>query len=661
MSNMKIGTDMKYNFFILALATLALFSCMGDKVETPSDEGELITIRAYQEGAAETRTTLIDGGTQVYWEPADEVKLFFRGAGSRFLSQNTENSRAADFTGSLNVVVGHNEGASGSNTLWGLYPYRADATSDGESVTTTLPAEQTGRAGSFAKNTHITVAQSSSFDLAFYNVCGGVRFSLTQEGIKRVTFEGNNGEALAGKIKLAFEDGIPTVQEISDTSKVITLSAPNGGTFQTGQWYYIEALPGALSGGYKMVFYKESESAKITSSSSVTFRRGVFGSLADADEDLMFKPTGGGDEPNPDDFILFEDPVAKYACVEKFDTNGDGEISYAEAAAVTRLSGLFTNWNTVRKFDEIRFFTGVTDLVAVFGGLSRLESIIVPDNITILGPSTFQGCSSLRKVVLPISLSSLPSYCFDGCSVLTSVNVPDSLSLIPEGCFRNCRSLQTIELPSSIKTFEKNAFSGCSSLKISDLPPMLETIGDSSFQDCYSLDLPVFPSSLRTIGQSVFANCTSISSVTIDGYIGLGKYSFSGCSSLESIAFPSKWYGEIPPYCFQNCYKLSSVIWPTDLGYIGSGTFSGCDFKDANYSLELPVSITHIASQAFGMIQHLKIPSTSIVGIRSDSFKQCTYLYVPSNMVEMYKVRTYWSNYANMIRPLEDYPFNSTN
>ena len=171
---MKTGINMKYNYLLLTLATVALFSCSRNEVDHSELGGETITIRAYQEGATETRTTLIDGGTQVYWEPADEIKVFFRGTGSRFLSQNTENATITDFSGTLNVVVGINEGASGSNTLWGLYPYRADATSDGASVTTTLPAEQTGRAGSFAKGTHITLAQSNSFDLAFYNVTGGI-------------------------------------------------------------------------------------------------------------------------------------------------------------------------------------------------------------------------------------------------------------------------------------------------------------------------------------------------------------------------------------------------------------------------------------------------------------------------------------------------------
>ena len=653
MSNMKIGTDMKYNYIVLAIAALFLCSCMGEKVETLENEGEQITVRAFQEGAPETRTTLIDGGTQVYWEPSDEIKLFFRGSGSRFLSQNTENVRSADFTGSLNIVAGHNEGASGSNTLWGLYPYRADATSDGVSVTTTLPAEQTGRAGSFAKNTHITLAQSNNFDLAFYNVCGGVRFSLTQEGIKRVTFEGNNGEALGGKIKLAFEDGIPTVKEISDTSKVITLSAPYGGTFQTGQWYYIEALPGALSGGYKMVFYKESESAKLTSSSSVTFRRGVFGSLADADEDLIFKPTGG-DEPNPDDVIQFADPIAKYACVEKFDTDGDGEVSYAEAASATSLSGLFDNWNTVTSFDEIHYFTGVTSTTGVFTGCSKLNHITIPEWITTLG--NFEGCSSLEIVALPESLSLLPASCFSGCTSLKDVTLPASITSIPDNCFFGCAALTTVSLPSTVSSLGNNAFAGCIKLAELDLPSGLKTIGVSAFINCQSIASVVFPPSLKSIGGSAFGSCVSLTSISLGAGVSLGGYAFYECSNLTSVKLPDDLIS-IPEYCFTRCDALSTIVWPQALTTIGDGAFVGCRFKDADYSLELPSSVTTIGNKAFGYLRHLSIPSTNIVNISNNSFALgYTFIYVPSNLVDMYKVRTNWSNYADRIKPIDNYP-----
>ena len=294
---------MKVRYVMIAAALLACASC-SKIVEQPEQEGVLMTYMAYQEGAQDTRTMVQDGGTQVLWEPADEIKLFFKDSAGKFVSQNSEPAGVADFTGELSVLVGANEGAGSSNLTWGLYPYREDAAYDGESVTTTLPSEQTGRAGSFARDTHISLAQSGGNKLAFYNVTGGLRFSLTQEGISSVIFEGNEGEVLAGTIKLAFADGVPAMQEVTDGESVVTLTAPDGGTFQPGRWYYIETVPVALTNGFTMVFAKGSETATLNSSGSFSISRGKYGSISDADEGLVFKELWKGEIGEPLDLGL---------------------------------------------------------------------------------------------------------------------------------------------------------------------------------------------------------------------------------------------------------------------------------------------------------------------------------------------------------------------
>lgn len=290
---------------------------------------------------------------------------------------------------------------------------------------------------------------------------------------------------------------------------------------------------------------------------------------------VMFKNAAGDvleslvihqDAQPTNDPIVFADPIAKYACVEKFDTNHDGEVSYAEAAAVTSLSGLFTNWNTVETFDEIMFFTGVTSTDGVLIGLKYLEHITIPDWITSLGTNCFDCCSSLKEVKLPIGITSIPDYCFRGCSALESLTIPTTVT-------------------------------------------------------------------------------------------SFGKYAFSGCSHLVSVIVPET-MTSIPDGCFQNCTALTTIAWPQALTTIGNKAFEGCQFKNADYTLELPTTVTTIGRSAFGYLHHLIIPSISPVIISSNSFAaDYTFLYVPANMVEMYKVRTNWSNYADYIKPISDFPF----
>ncbi len=623
---MKIGIDMKYNFLILALATVALFSCRGKEVVDSESEGELVTIRAYQEGATETRTTIIDGGTQVYWEPSDEIKVFFRGTGSRFLSQNTSNADVAEFSGTMNVVVGINEGASSSNTLWGLYPYRADATSDGESVTTTLPTEQTGRAGSFAKNTFITLAQSNSFDLAFYNVTGGIRFSLTQEGVKEIIFEGQNNEDIAGKVKLAFVDGVPAIQEVLEGQKTITLTAPYGQTFETGKWYYIVALPGPLSNGFKITFNTETQYATLKSSGSRTIKRGIFGSLADADEDLIYKDKGG-DEPQTGN-IVFADPAAKYACVAKYDTNGDGEVSYEEAEAATSFDGLFTDWKGVISFDEIRYFKNVHSLSGVFNGCNKLVSITIPENITDLGTNAFAGCTSLSTINLPSGITAIGSYTFQNCSSLSSIDIPKSVISVGQYAFSGCSSLTAVDLPSGVTAIAMYTFQRCSSLGSVGIPAGLTSIDQNAFRDCSSLSYVDLPPQLKTIGPDAF----------------------SGCSALTQIAIPEG-VTSIPSQCFCNCSSLTSVTIPAGVISIGADAFYGVNM----WKLDLPSSITSLSNNCFGNIISIILPSTEPVSIKHNTFDGVSGIFVPPNLIDMYCVMSNWANYASRIHPIETY------
>ena len=272
---------MKTRYILFAVAVLALSACAKEAAQISSGERQVV-ITATMEG--DTRAAVQDGGKQVFWEPGDAIKVFCDGEGSKFESQCTSMTKVSDFVGTLNFVGSANEGAVDQKYIYGLYPYRLDATSDGSSITTSLSSSQTGREGSFATGTNITMAKSESFGLAFYNVCGGIRFTLTQEGIKRVTLEGNNGEALAGTFTAAFEDGVPVVQSVSTAETSITLRAPEGSSFTTGVWYYIVALPGSLSKGYKLTFRSESGTGSLSYNNAISIKRGIFGSLAEVDK-----------------------------------------------------------------------------------------------------------------------------------------------------------------------------------------------------------------------------------------------------------------------------------------------------------------------------------------------------------------------------------------
>ena len=509
--------------WISALLVLAL-GCARNEYVLDNVEQEKVTITA-SFADSKTRTVLSeDGGTSVYWEAGDEIAVFSGAEGSKFTSTLTEPAAVSTFTGTMPVA--------GGEKYLALYPYSSDAVSDGESITTTLPAEQTARAGSFAKNLNLSIAESDSNSMSFYNVCGGICFKLTKEGIKKITLKSNNGESLAGTFKLAFENGIPTVKEIIDGKDTITLTAPDNGTFATGVWYYIVTLPTTLTNGFQMTFQSDtktySQVATLTSSSSLTLKRHIFSRASDIDSGLSWKNEGN---------IIFADDVVKQACVAKFDTDNDGEISFDEASAVTDIAGLFDNYKTITSFDELQYFDHITELPSgLFGKCKLLKSVSIPSSVTSLGESCFWDCESLTSIAIPLSVTSLGEGCFESCTALESIEIPSSVTEIGSGCFVMCSSLESIEIPSS-----------------------LTSLGEWCFSECSSLTSVKILSSPTSLGEDFFYNCTSLTSIEIPSSVtSLGFECFYGCASLVSIVIPSS-VTEVGENCFRDCTNLSEM------------------------------------------------------------------------------------------------------
>ena len=101
-------------------------------------------------------------------------------------------------------------------------------------------------------------------------------------------------------------------------------------------------------------------------------------------------------------FITFADERAKALCLNEWDGNGDGELSLEEAAAVTDLGTRFKSASSVKSFEELRFFTGLTKIDDdAFRSCSGMTSVYVPAHVTAIGSNVFTGCSALKYVAIP--------------------------------------------------------------------------------------------------------------------------------------------------------------------------------------------------------------------------------------------------------------------
>ena len=308
--------------------------------------------------------------------------------------------------------------------------------------------------------------------------------------------------------------------------------------------------------------------------------------------------------------------------------------------------------------------SGISISSSAFKNCSSLTSITIGDSVTSIGSSAFYGCSVLNSVTFGENsqLESIGDSAFYNCSSLATVTIPDSVTSIGDSAFYNCSSLESVSIGenSLLESIDNYVFYNCSSLATVAIPDSVTSIGGYAFYNCNSLESVTFGenSMLESIGCSTFEDCSSLTSITIpDSVISIGdfglrySYTFSGCSSLESVTFGENSLLEsIGERVFYNCSSLERITIPAGVLRIGSYTFNGCSlltsvnfgensqlksmgsyaFEDCSSltSITIPGSVTSIGERAFyncSSLTSITIPA-SVTSIGSYAFDDCSSL-----------------------------------
>lgn len=316
---------------LYVLGTAVIFcSCVKEADKSPETvQSTEVIIHATMAGNGNTKTVLQENGS-VFWQPGDQIAVFFNSVKVPFTSYNSVDAASAYFVGNLDFATAHNEGSDGAVAgeykYLGLYPlyiaepyygenhekgtfywthnrdfynmyyeYTSDPStcscSDGI-VTTALLPWQRGVEDTFDEFLNIALAQSDDYhELSFYNVLGGIRFSVQSSDIIRVTFRSNNSESLAGEFSVKMDaGGKPAITDVSIPYDAITVSLYDDRPFTPGKWYYMMMFPGVLSKGYTMEFYTAKSYGQKVVNSSVEVKRSVFGSLQNPDDGVSYEP-----------------------------------------------------------------------------------------------------------------------------------------------------------------------------------------------------------------------------------------------------------------------------------------------------------------------------------------------------------------------------------
>lgn len=310
---------------------------------------------------------------------------------------------------------------------------------------------------------------------------------------------------------------------------------------------------------------KDAGSIKITQDEN-----NVYFELADGTV-ITISKTGQSVDPN---IIQFADENVKKLCVGMWDTNGDLELSYDEAATVTSLGTTFTGNSEIQIFNELKHFTGLTVLDDAFNGCSNLWKVTIPVNVESMTFNNFKGCVSLKTIT------------FEKGSKLKAFTGGHDNNYKILGAFLDCKSLTTIEIPASVEslgtafkdsslrtiTFEKGsklksisggyqnkdnysgALSDCKALTFIEIPASVETIEIAAFKGCSSLEMITFEkgsklesiSGVRDLGAFDGAiNLTTVDMSECTQVKRIDEYTFYGNSNLRLFKIGT----EIPPTC----------------------------------------------------------------------------------------------------------------
>lgn len=272
------------------VAAISLVSCsIAPSVDKINDKVIVkeIAFTAYLDPDA-TKSTLGEGGA-VLWSPRDSICVSYGYLNSglpifKCISDNTNPASSVKFYGNLPAEPS----GSQDDYYYAFYPYD-ESVGFWYGFYYTFPSVQFAKKGSFGERAFPSAARSKDTYLFFYNICGGIKLTVTKPGITKISLKSNGGERISGQGHIGFDDnGRPRFECIYDQGNdFVELIAPGGG-FEVGAPYYLILPPITFSKGFTITFLTDSEKAVRNIEKSVTIERSVFSKLTDADKSLTY-------------------------------------------------------------------------------------------------------------------------------------------------------------------------------------------------------------------------------------------------------------------------------------------------------------------------------------------------------------------------------------
>lgn len=358
------------------------------------------------------------------------------------------------------------------------------------------------------------------------------------------------------------------------------------------------------------------------------------------------------------EIIGFDDPEVQRLCVAHWDTDGDGQLSYKEAAAVDSLGQVFTGNKKILSFDELENFTGLTAIDAnAFRDCESLQSVRLPISVRFIRSNAFRH-TAIERFKVPGTVAGLGDHFMEDCPNLETVifraRLPQNNMTEESVPFVNCPRLTTIFVPDyCIEQLRQGKYLKDHGIDMETADTLIDAkyLGTSpekkgknryiSYSYVYRLWLewgaayPLMTDHIRfvdtvvhdicvkwwdrdgdrelsieeaeavqTLGSAFTANPKITSFDELRFFTGvkeIGIGAFDNCLNLESVSLPSS-LRVIDSYAFNSCLCLRSITLPDNLEKLGGHVFEYCDLEE----IFIPASVTSISPSTFNRNSRLR-------------------------------------------------------
>lgn len=293
----------------------------------------------------------------------------------------------------------------------------------------------------------------------------------------------------------------------------------------------------------------------------------------------------------------------------------------------------------------------------------QIRTLVVEEDISMIGSYAFQNCDSLTTVTLPSTLKRIATSAFQDCDNL-DLTLPEGITIIDMYAFLTCPKL-TATLPSTLLNLGTRAFQG-TAVASAHIPAGLTTMGDAPFADCQNLTaITVADDNLRYTAQDGVlyskdmtqlrqypAGKTDAEFKVPDGVTAILAHSFFGNAHLKAVSLPDG-LTTINASAFYRCSGLEAVNIPEGVTVLNNSVFYDCP---SLRSVTLPSTLTNINASAFSGCSRIEsivsLAATPPTVGNSNVFylvSKMVPVYVPSANVNAYKKANIWKDFKNIV------------